>query len=99
MLRGTVEEVGGTFVRLSEKIKKNNQLAGKTGTTSNQSDCWCVGMIHNLCTGIWVGGDNRCIRFRNLIDGAWATVARPIWENFILRLYDNPDVPYKKAQL
>ena len=99
MLRGAVEEVGGTFVRLSEEVKKDNQIAGKTGTTSNQSDCWCVGMIHGLCTGIWVGGENRCIRFRNLRDGAGATVARPIWENFTLRLYNDPEVPYKKSEL
>lgn len=99
MLRGAVEEPGGTFVRLSEEIKKDNQLAGKTGTTSNQSDCWCVGMIHGLCTGIWVGGENRCIRFRQLKDGTGATVARPIWESFILRLYADPEVPYKKSAL
>ncbi len=99
MLRGAVEEVGGTFVRLSDEIKKNNQIAGKTGTTSNQSDCWCVGMVHGLCTGIWVGGENRCIRFRNLRDGQGATVARPIFEDFILRLYADPDVPYKKSEL
>ncbi|MDR2457040.1 MAG: transglycosylase domain-containing protein [Clostridiales Family XIII bacterium] len=99
MLRGAVEEVGGTFVRLSEQIKKDNQLAGKTGTTSNQSDCWCIGMIHGLCTGIWVGGENRCIRFKHLKDGAGATVARPIWESFTLKLYDDPDVPYKKSKL
>ena len=99
MLRGAVEEVGGTFVRLSEEVKKDNQIAGKTGTTSNQSDCWCVGMIHGLCTGIWVGGENRCIRFRNLRDGAGATVARPIWENFTLRLYNDPEVSYKKSEL
>lgn len=99
MLRGAVEEVGGTFVRLSAEVKNDNQIAGKTGTTSNQSDCWCVGMIHGLCTGIWVGGENRCIRFRNLRDGAGATVARPIWENFTLRLYNDPEVPYKKSEL
>ncbi len=99
MLKGAVEEPGGTFVRLSAKIKRGNELAGKTGTTSNQSDCWCVGLIHGLCTGVWVGGDNRCIRFRNLRDGAGATVARPIWEDFVLRLYDDENVPYQKGAL
>ncbi|HET8738067.1 MAG TPA: transglycosylase domain-containing protein, partial [Pricia sp.] len=33
-----------------------NPIAGKTGTTQNQSDGWFMGMVPNLVTGVWVGG-------------------------------------------
>jgi penicillin-binding protein 1A len=98
MLRGAIEEQG-TFRGLSLEMRKDNELCGKTGTTSNHSDGWCIGMSQNLCTGVWVGGENRCIHFRTMATGQGAVTARPIWEKFMLRLYADPEVSYKKGPL
>lgn len=98
MLKGAVEE-NGTFRGLSKAMKEDNEICGKTGTTSNHSDGWCIGMAKDLCTGVWVGGENRCIHFRTIELGQGAVMARPIWEKFMLRLYDDPALPYKKGPL
>lgn len=98
MLKGAVEE-NGTFRGLSKAMREDNEVCGKTGTTSNHSDGWCIGMTNNLCTGVWVGGENRCIHFRTMDMGQGAVTARPIWEKFMLRLYNDPTVPYKKGPL
>lgn len=98
MLKGAVEE-NGTFRGLSQAMKEGNEICGKTGTTSNHSDGWCIGMAKDLCTGVWVGGENRCIHFRTMDLGQGAATARPIWEKFMLRLYHDPAVPYKKGPL
>eukprot|EP01132_Coremiostelium_polycephalum_P000240 gene240-319_t len=98
MLKGTIEEQG-TFRGLSREIREGNEVCGKTGTTSNHSDGWCIGMAKDLCTGIWVGGENRAIHFKTLATGQGAVTARPIWEKFMLRLYADPKVAYKKGPL
>jgi penicillin-binding protein 1A len=98
MLKGAIEE-NGTFRGLSKEMKENNELCGKTGTTSNHSDGWCIGMAKDLCTGVWVGAENRSIHFKTMATGQGAVIARPIWEKFMLRLYADPGVPYKKGPL
>jgi len=98
MLKGAIEEQG-TFRGLSKEIKENNEICGKTGTSSNHSDGWCIGMSQGLCTGVWVGAENRAIHFKTLATGQGAVTARPIWEKFMLRLYKDPHVPYKKGPL
>ena len=99
MLKGTVEEPGGTSRAMKQVLRADNEICGKTGTTSNQSDGWFVGMIRNLCAGVWVGGEDRCIHFRNLALGSGAHTAMPIWEKFILSIYEDPELPYKKGPL
>ncbi len=56
-----------------------NPIAGKTGTTQNQSDGWFMGMVPNLVTGVWVGGEDRSIHFKEIGFGQGATMALPIW--------------------
>ena len=68
-----------------------NPIAGKTGTTQNQSDGWFMGMVHNLATGVWVGGEDRSIHFKEIGFGQGATMALPIWGNFMRSLYENPN--------
>ena len=99
MIKGTVEEPGGTSSRINKAIREDNELGGKTGTTSNQSDGWFVGMVNNLCAGVWVGGDDRCIHFRTLREGNGGKTARPIWEKFMLKVYEDPELPYDKGPL
>ena len=50
-----------------------NAIAGKTGTTQNNSDGWFVAMVPNLVTGVWVGGEDRAVHFRSMAYGQGAT--------------------------
>ncbi|MCR8667150.1 transglycosylase domain-containing protein [Aestuariibaculum sp. M13] len=64
-----------------------NPIAGKTGTTQNQSDGWFMGMVPNLVTGVWVGGEDRSVHFRTITYGQGATMALPIWGMYMKSCY------------
>ena len=64
-----------------------NPIAGKTGTTQNQSDGWFVGIVPNLATGVWVGGEDRATHFAGITKGQGATMALPIWALYYKKLY------------
>ncbi len=66
-----------------------NEIAGKTGTTQNHSDGWFVGIVPNLVTGVWVGGEDRSIRFKYLTQGQGATMALPIWGLYMKDIYED----------
>ena len=63
-----------------------SEVGGKTGTTTDQSDGWFMGVTPRLVVGTWVGGEDRWIRFFSLADGQGARMARPIFAGFIARL-------------
>jgi penicillin-binding protein 1A len=69
-----------------------NPIAGKTGTTQNQSDGWFVGMVPNLATGIWVGNEDRSAHFKGITYGQGATAALPIWGMFMKKCYGDPSL-------
>jgi len=69
-----------------------NPIAGKTGTTQNQSDGWFMGMVPNLATGVWVGGEDRSIHFKEIAFGQGATMALPIWGSYMKSLYERPEL-------
>tara|TARA_B100002049_G_scaffold236506_1_gene223457 strand:- start:1040 stop:2635 length:1596 start_codon:yes stop_codon:yes gene_type:complete len=69
-----------------------NPIAGKTGTTQNQSDGWFMGMVPNLVTGVWVGGDNRSVHFPGIRYGQGATMALPIWAMYMKKCYEDEDL-------
>ena len=73
-----------------------NPIAGKTGTTQNQSDGWFMGMVPNLATGVWVGGEDRSIHFKEITYGQGATMALPIWGNYMRALYKNTEFGISK---
>lgn len=87
MLRGGVEEEGGTSGGLPRELKIDNEIGGKTGTTNDASDGWYMGITHDLVTGVWVGGDERAIRFPSWTFGQGIRTARPIFSNFMLKVY------------
>ena len=69
--------------------KFENAIAGKTGTTQNQSDGWFMGMVPNLVTGVWVGAEDRATHFETIAYGQGATMALPIWGLFMKKCYEN----------
>lgn len=69
-----------------------NPIAGKTGTTQNNSDGWFIGMVPNLATGVWVGNEDRGAHFRSTVYGQGATMALPIWAIYMRKCYKDPDL-------
>lgn len=98
MLRGGVEEEGGTSGGLPRELKIDNEIGGKTGTTNDASDGWYMGVTHNLVTGVWVGGDERAIRFPSWTFGQGTKTARPIFANFLLKVYADKETGVTKGR-
>lgn len=73
-----------------------NPIAGKTGTSQNQSDGWFVGMVPNLATGVWVGNEDRSAHFRGITYGQGATMALPIWGMFMKKCYEDKTLTVSK---
>lgn len=69
-----------------------NPIAGKTGTTQNQSDGWFMGMVPNLVTGVWVGGEDRATHFKTGKYGQGAAMALPIWGVYMKANYANEEL-------
>jgi penicillin-binding protein 1A len=75
-----------------------NPIAGKTGTTQNQSDGWFMGMVPNLVTGVWVGCEDRSARFKSLTYGQGATAALPVWAYFMKLCYKDENLQISKSE-
>jgi len=111
LMEGVTEH--GSGARLRHAWKKNNFLykeiitgypyefdnpiAGKTGTTQNQSDGWFMGMVPNLVTGVWVGGEERSVHFSRTIYGQGASMALPIWAIYMKKNYENEALGISKS--
>jgi penicillin-binding protein 1A len=74
-----------------------NPIAGKTGTTQNQSDGWFMGMVPNLVTGVWVGCEDRSARFKTITYGQGATAALPVWGYFMKLCYADENLKISKS--
>ena len=75
-----------------------NPIAGKTGTTQNQSDGWFMGMVPNLVTGVWVGGEERATHFRSIVYGQGASMALPIWGLYMKMNYEDEDLGISQGE-
>ena len=107
LLEGVTEE--GSGVRLRTQGGGNgdnrwtgypysftNPIAGKTGTSQNQSDGWFIGMVPNLVTGVWVGCEDRSARFKGITYGQGATAALPVWGFYMKKCYEDKDLQVSK---
>lgn len=93
MMKGVIE--GGTGSRLrggSEYGGIRYPTAGKTGTTQNNSDGWFIGLTPNLATGVWVGAEDRGVRFNSTNEGQGARTALPIYGYFMNKVYKDPTI-------
>ena len=98
LMRGATSP-GGTAVGLGRYgVLDGNEVAGKTGTTQNFSDAWFMGMTQELIAGVWVGGEDRAIHFKNIEQGQGAHVAMPMWGLFMQKVYADKDIEYKKSK-
>jgi penicillin-binding protein 1A len=96
LLKGGVEEEGGTSRALSATVLSNNQVGGKTGTTDDASDGWYIGITHNLVTGVWVGGQERNIHLPSSL-AAGSRSALPVWDEFMREVYAHPSTGIRKG--
>lgn len=88
MLKGGLEEAGGTSQGLFQfDLFRGNEFGGKTGTSSNNSDGWFMGMTKDWISGAWVGADDRSIHFRTGVLGEGARTALPIYGRFMEKVY------------
>jgi len=94
LLKGVVEY--GTGMRLRFRYKLTNPIAGKTGTTQNQSDGWFVGITPELAAGVWVGCEDRAVHFRATHLGQGANTALPIWGLFMQKVYNDSKLALSK---
>lgn len=97
LMKGVVES--GTGVRLNYKYHLNKYttaIAGKTGTTQNNSDCWFVGITPKLATAIWTGGEVRSIHFLNMTYGQGASMALPIFGYFMQKVYEDASIAFPR---
>ena len=91
MMKGCVE--GGT----GSSLRGGNPwggitapTAGKTGTTQNNSDGWFIGITPQLVTGVWVGAEDRSVRFKDMTWGQGGRMALPIYGYYMQRVYKDP---------
>ncbi|MEP3837331.1 MAG: transglycosylase domain-containing protein [Algibacter sp.] len=75
-----------------------NPIAGKTGTTQNQSDGWFMGMVPNLVTGVWVGAEDRAAHFKSITYGQGAAMALPIWGVYMKSCYADETLDVSKEE-
>jgi penicillin-binding protein 1A len=85
LMKGVV--LGGTGSRLRYRFKLNQPMAGKTGTTQNNSDGWFMGITPELVSGCWVGGEDRSIHFNSTDQGQGASMALPIFGYYMQKVY------------
>ncbi|MFK5957548.1 MAG: transglycosylase domain-containing protein [Lutibacter sp.] len=75
-----------------------NPIAGKTGTTQNQSDGWFMGIVPNLATGVWVGAEDRAVHFAGITYGQGASMALPIWALYYKKMYADSTLNVSKEE-
>ena len=95
LMQGVVDH--GTGTRLRGKYKLMNPIAGKTGTTQNNSDGWFMGITPDLVAGAWVGAEDRSVHFNSTDEGQGASMALPIWGKFFQKVYADKSINLYKG--
>jgi penicillin-binding protein 1A len=95
LMKGVVES--GTGSRLRYRYKFTFPVAGKTGTTQNNSDGWFIGITPDITAGVWVGAEDRTVRFSSTFYGQGANTALPIWALFMLKVYQDRSLQYNRG--
>lgn len=108
LMEGVTKEGSGVRLRSTRKHRLNivtgspykftNAIAGKTGTSQNQSDGWFMGIVPNLATGVWVGAEDRSVHFPTVRRGQGASMALPIWGIYYNKLYADKELNVSKSE-
>ena len=96
MLRGVIDK--GTGLRLrGPRYRFTNPIAGKTGTTQENSDGWFIGITPDLVSGVWTGAEDRSVHFRSTNLGEGANTALPIWALYMKKVYADATLKISKG--
>lgn len=96
MLRSVVDD--GTGRRVRSRYGLTMPMGGKTGTTQNNSDGWFMGFTPSLVSGVWVGGEERAIRFNSMAQGQGAAMALPIWAMYMKKVLADSKLGYSATE-
>lgn len=96
LLRNVINAGTGSRVRFRYGIQAD--MGGKTGTTQNHSDGWFMGFTPSLVGGVWVGGEERSIRFDRMSEGQGANMALPIYGLFMQKVYADKTLGYSQDE-
>ncbi len=95
LMKGVVQI--GTGIRLRYRYKLMMPIAGKTGTTQNNSDGWFMGITPDLVSGCWVGGEDRAVHFDRTEMGQGASMALPIWAKYMQKVYADKTIKISQS--
>lgn len=73
---------------------KETPIAGKTGTTQEGADGWFIGFEPGITAGVWVGGEERKVAFRDMRFGQGARLAMPIFAEFMVAMNNDEALNY-----
>lgn len=91
MMKGVVDFGTAKNLKLSYNI--SGDVAGKTGTTNENTDAWFMGYTPQVLAGAWVGCDDQFIHFsKDNWDGQGARAAMPIWAYFYEKVSHDPNI-------
>jgi penicillin-binding protein 1A len=96
MMKGVTDLGTGRRIR-GPRYRIPYPIAGKTGTTQDNSDGWYIGITPNLVSGVWTGAEDRIVHFRSTNLGEGANTAIPIWAMFMKKVYDDPTIKISKG--
>jgi len=82
MMRDVVER--GTASSIRRYLPTSIPVAGKTGTTNDNSDVWFVGLTPDLVAGVWLGFDKPTPIAPGAAGGS---LAAPVWGKMVARYY------------
>jgi len=93
MMQGVIQGGTGSALRGGQSWGGiSYPTAGKTGTTQNNSDGWFIGLTPDLATGVWVGAEDRAVRFRSTREGQGSRTAMPIYGYYMQKVYKDPKI-------
>ncbi len=90
LMSGVINE--GTGSRLRSVYGLRGEIAGKTGTTNDNSDGWFIGYTPNVTAGVWVGGEDRQVHFNSLALGSGSNMSLPIWGIWMKKCLADPSI-------
>jgi len=82
MMRDVVER--GTASSIRRYLPASIPVAGKTGTTNDNSDVWFIGLTPDLVAGVWLGFDKPTPIASGAAGGS---LAAPVWGKMVARYY------------
>lgn len=96
LMEGVVNH--GTGSKLRSKYGLKGEIAGKTGTTNDNSDGWFIGYTPFITAGVWVGGEDRQVHFNSLALGGGSNMALPIWGIWMKKCLADPSVGFSEEE-